>query len=399
MPLRNESPAGILGRMVEPLPQTPEGVELRHLRAFVAVAEELNFGRAAQRLYVTQPALSRTVRGLEKLVGCDLFHRNTRSVSLTPAGAALLDRTRDVLTDLDAALTAARSAGGALSARMGQLWSPVEETFNGELAPMRSAFELMHAEFPMPEGIRLEPVNAGGVPGIQLVPAEDFDTTVVYAHGGGFMMGSAYGYRGMAGAVAQAGRARVLVPEYRLAPEHPFPAARDDVVTAYRWLLNTDTEPEQIALVGDSTGAMLLLSVLVRARDDGLPLPRATVLLCPAVDFYAPEDDPPADVEQHMRFQNAYLAGRSASDPEANPLCADLSGLPPTLVQSGEFDGLGRNTDVLVARLAAAGNTVRHDIFGVDGHAFQIYWSFHPEAADAVQQVGEFLQKPAPLTA
>ncbi|MGW4241550.1 alpha/beta hydrolase fold domain-containing protein [Nocardia sp. NPDC004722] len=384
--------------MVEPLPQTPEGVELRHLRAFVAVAEELNFGRAAQRLYVTQPALSRTIRSFEKLVGCDLFHRNTRSVSLTPAGAALLDRTRDVLTDLDGALTAARAAGGELTARMDRLWSPVEDTFNGDLAPMRSAFEAMHAEFPLPEGVTLEPVNAGGVPGIQLVPAGDSDTVAVYVHGGGFMMGSAYGYRGMAGAVAQAGHTRVLVPEYRLAPEHPFPAARDDVLTAYRWLLNTGRGPEQIALVGDSTGAMLLLAMLVRARDDGLPMPRATVLMCPAVDFYAPEDDPPADIEQHMRFQNAYLAGVPATDPEANPMCADLRGLPPTLVQSGEFDGLGRNTDALVARLCADGNAVRHTEYPVEGHAFQIYWSFHPEAAEAVQQVGDFLRKPAPVT-
>ncbi|WP_433563188.1 alpha/beta hydrolase fold domain-containing protein [Nocardia sp. CA-151230] len=384
--------------MVEPLPQTPEGVELRHLRAFVAVAEELNFGRAAQRLYVTQPALSRTIRGLEKLVGCDLFKRSTRSVSLTSAGAALLDRTRGVLSELDAALTVARAAGGELSARMDRMWSPVEETFNGDLAPMRSAFEVMHAQFPIPEGVLLEPVNAGGVPGIQLTPAGDSETIAVYAHGGGFMMGSAYGYRGMAGAITEAGRTRVLVPEYRLAPEHPFPAARDDVCTAYRWLLECGHPPESIALVGDSTGAMLILSALLHARECGLPMPRATVLLCPAVDFYAPADDPPADVEQHMRFQNAYLAGRPASDPEANPMCADLTGLPPTLVQSGEFDGLGRNTNALVERLRAADVAVQHDSYPVDGHAFQIYWSFHPEAAEAVGQVGDFLQKPVPVT-
>ncbi|NUS44556.1 MAG: alpha/beta hydrolase fold domain-containing protein [Mycobacteriaceae bacterium] len=369
-------------------------MELRHLRAFAAVAEELNFGRAAQRLYVTQPALSRTIRGLEKLVGCDLFHRSTRSVSLTHAGAALRDRVRDLLDDLDSALTAARAAGGELSARMDRLWNPVEETFDGDLAPMRSAFELMHAQCPMPEGVSLEPVNSGGVPGIRLVPAGDAHTTVLYLHGGGFMLGSAYGYRGMAGAVAHSAHARVLVPEYRLAPEHPFPAALDDGFTAYRWLLNSGTEPEQLALVGDSTGGMLALSVLARARDIGLAMPSATVLMCPAVDFYAPEDDPPADAEQHMRFQNAYLAGRPASDPTANPMYADLSGLPPTLVQSGEFDGLGRNTHQLVARLRAADVPVRHDSFAVDGHCFQIHWSFHPEAAQAVQQVGDFLQKP-----
>ncbi|MEC3951844.1 alpha/beta hydrolase fold domain-containing protein [Nocardia sp. CDC153] len=383
--------------MVDPLPQTPEGVELRHLRAFVAVAEELNFGRAAQRLYVTQPALSRTIRAFEKLVGCDLFERNTRSVSLTAAGTALLDRTRDVLTDLDAALTAARAAGGELSARMDRIWSPVEETFNGELAPMRSAFEAMHAQFPTPEGVLLEPVNAGGVPGIQLIPAEASETVAIYAHGGGFMMGSAYGFRGMAGAMAEAGRSRVLVPEFRLAPEHPFPAARDDVFTAYRWLLDCGQPPEQIVLIGDSTGAMLMLAVLLHARECGLPMPRAAILLCPAIDFFAPAEAAPAEVELHLRFQSAYLGERPATDPEANAMTADLTGLPPTLVQSAAFDGMGRGTDDLVERLRSAGVAVRHDSFEVDSHAFQLYWSFHPEAADAVKQIGEFLREPRPL--
>ncbi|WP_040812694.1 alpha/beta hydrolase fold domain-containing protein [Nocardia concava] len=377
--------------MVEPA-RTPEGVELRHLRAFVAVAEELNFGRAAQRLYVTQPALSRTIRGLEKLVGCDLFHRNTRSVSLTAAGTALLDRTRDVLADLDAALTAAQAAGGELSARMDRIWSPVEETFNGDLTPMRSAFEAMLAQFPAPEGVLLEPVNAGGVPGIQLVPADASELVAVYAHGGGFMMGSAYGFRGMAATVAESAHARVLAPEFRLAPEHPFPAARDDVLTVYRWLLDSGHAPEQIALIGDSTGAMLMLSVLLRAREDGLPMPRAAVLLCPAVDFFAPAESAPAEVELHLRFQSAYLGQRPAHDPEANALCADLHGLPPTLVQSAEFDEMGRGIGRLVTRLREAGVAVRHDVFPVEGHAFQLYWSFHPEAAEAVRQIGEFLR-------
>ncbi|WP_369635957.1 alpha/beta hydrolase fold domain-containing protein [Nocardia sp. JMUB6875] len=379
--------------MVEP-PRTPEGVELRHLRAFVAVAEELNFGRAAQRLYVTQPALSRTIRGLEKLVGCDLFHRNTRSVSLTAAGKAMLDRTRDVLADLDAAMTAAQAAGGELSARMDRIWSPVQESFDGELAPMREAFEAMHAQLPTPEGVLLEPVNAGGVPGIQLVPADASELTVVYAHGGGFMMGSAYGYRGMAGAVARSARARVLTPEFRLAPEHPFPAARDDVLTVYRWLLDSGHAPDQIALMGDSTGAMLTLSVLLRARDDGLPMPRAAVLLCPSVDFFAPAESAPTEVELHLRFQSAYLGQLPAHDPEANALCADLGGLPPTLVQSAEFDDMGRGTGTLVSGLREAGVAVRHDSFPVEGHAFQLYWSFHPEAAEAVRRIGEFLRDP-----
>src|SRR5919205_1714298 len=109
------SPRGILRRMagdVVPFPQAPDGVEVRHLRAFVAVAEELNFGRAAARLFLSQPALSRQIRGLERLVGCDLLRRSTHRVELTIAGEALLTRARALITDLDSAIAATRSIGG-----------------------------------------------------------------------------------------------------------------------------------------------------------------------------------------------------------------------------------------------------------------------------------------------
>ncbi|MFI1912008.1 alpha/beta hydrolase fold domain-containing protein [Nocardia sp. NPDC020380] len=381
--------------MVEPLPRTPEGVEFRHLRAFVAVAEELNFGRAAQRLYVTQPALSRQIRALEKLVGCELFHRNTRSVTLTAAGAALLEPVYGLLGELDTALTAARTAGGELGARMGSLWDPVTETFDGDWTTLRTAFESMHAQLPVPEGVALLPFNADGVPGLQLVPAESGGAVAIHLHGGGFAVGSALGYRGLAGAIADAGRMTVLTPEYRLAPEHPFPAARDDALTVYRWLLDSGRDPEKIALVGDSTGGMLLITVLVRARELGLPMPGAAVLLYPAIAFHAQDGVDPSVQEVHLRFQQAYLADRRWDDPEVSPMHADLTGLPPILIQSARGDEFATHTEDLAARLQAAGVPVRHEYFEVASHCFQVFWSFHPEAAEAVRRVGEFLRGPA----
>jgi len=106
--------------------QTLDGIELRHLRAFVAVADDLSFSRAAHRLYITQPALSRQIRALEKLVGCDLLRRNSRNVELTLAGEALLASARQLLAGLDEAVTAARALGGELNVRMGRLWAPVQ---------------------------------------------------------------------------------------------------------------------------------------------------------------------------------------------------------------------------------------------------------------------------------
>src|SRR5918998_1871485 len=103
-------------------PQAAEAIELRHLRAFVAVAEELNFGRAADRLHISQPALSRQIRALERLLGCELLRRSTHRVELTLAGEALLDRSRPLLSDVDAAVSAARSVGGELVGRIARLW-------------------------------------------------------------------------------------------------------------------------------------------------------------------------------------------------------------------------------------------------------------------------------------
>src|SRR6476620_8051516 len=143
-------------------PQAPDGVEIRHLRAFVAVAEELNFGRAAARLYLSQPALSRQIRTLERVLGCELLRRSTHRVELTVAGSALLDRARRLLTDLDAAITATQSVGGELANRMATMWAPVLEVASADpdIQDMRTAYEAFLAQTAVPEGVEVRPVNA-----------------------------------------------------------------------------------------------------------------------------------------------------------------------------------------------------------------------------------------------
>jgi len=233
------------------LPQTPDAIELRHLRAFVAVADELNFGRAATRLYLSQPALSRQIRALERLVGCDLLRRNTHRVQLTLAGEALLERARRLLGELDEAVAATRSAGGELAARAARLWGPVAEltSADAELKELRTFCERLHAQFAPPAEISVLPVNADGVPALLLTPGADSTRSgsgpaLLYLHGGANVMGSAFGYRHLAGALAVAAGTATLVPEYRLAPEHPFPAALDDVLCAYLWMLAAGTAPD-----------------------------------------------------------------------------------------------------------------------------------------------------------
>src|SRR4051812_15943988 len=157
---------------VLPFRPAPEGVEVRHLRAFVAVAEELNFSRAAERLYLSQPALSRQIRSLERLVGCELLRRSTHRVELTLAGDALLDRARKVLGELDEAIAAAQSVGGEMTGRMARLWAPVVETSSAgaSIQDLRAEYERFMAQAPVPPDIDVRPVTAGGVPSLALGP-------------------------------------------------------------------------------------------------------------------------------------------------------------------------------------------------------------------------------------
>ncbi|GAB3881532.1 hypothetical protein GCM10029964_037760 [Kibdelosporangium lantanae] len=152
--------------------EAPDGVELRHLRAFVAVADELNFSRAAERLYLSQPALSRQIRMLERLIGCDVFHRNRQRVELTLAGEALLTRARTLLTDVADAVTAARAVGGELSGRMAraqQPWLAAARDIDN-LEDIRLATEELHRPYALPPDVRAAPVVAGGTPALRLTP-------------------------------------------------------------------------------------------------------------------------------------------------------------------------------------------------------------------------------------
>jgi epsilon-lactone hydrolase len=384
------------------LPAAPDAIELRHLRAFVAVAEELNFGRAATRLYVSQPALSRQIRGLERLVGCDLLRRSTHRVDLTLAGDALLDRARRLLADVDDAVFATRSVGGELERRLAEIWEPISDltAADPDLEMLRDACEQMHAQFEPVAGVGVRPVNAGGVPSLVLAPTPGQAPTVVLLHGGGFVMGSAFGYRHLASALATASDTGVLVPDYRLAPEHPFPAAVEDAVRAYVWVLDTGVRPEEVVLAGDSAGGGLVLSVLTTLRRQGLPLPGGTLHLCPAIDLgfdgdieLPTEPQPAVSIEQLRSWAAAYLGGTPADDEVVNALRADLRGFPPMLVQAATGDVLGQDAHLLVEHAQQHGVDVQFELYPVATHDFHIFWSFLPEAADALEQAGRFVRR------
>jgi epsilon-lactone hydrolase len=387
---------------VLPFPQAPDGIELRHLRAFVAVAEELNFGRAAERLYVSQPALSRQIRALEQLVGCELLRRSTHRVELTLAGEALLDRSRKLLEAVDHAVAETLAVGGELVGRIARMLEPMEGLVTDDLVATRESFEALNAQFSPPPGTVVRPVMAGGVSSLLVCPGEAHDPAVLYLHGGGYVAGSAFGYQPHAGALAASAQTGVLVPDYRLAPEHPFPAAVEDALSAYGWMLEQGIAPERIAVAGDSAGGGLVLSLLLTLRRDGATLPGGAVILCPWLDLAlrttSATKAPLAAEEEARRCATAYLRDHPVDDPIVDPLTADLSGLPPMLIQAATGDARLADAKALAQRADDHGVDVRLELFPVDAHAFQLFWSFLPEAADAIEAAGTFigqLQSPA----
>lgn len=379
------------------LPQAPDAIELRHLRAFVAVADELNFGRAAARLYLSQPALSRQIRSLERLVGCDLLRRSTHRVELTLAGEALLERARGLLRDVDEAVSATRSVGGELLARIARHWESFAEVSPADLQELRTAYEGLHAQFEPPPDIGVRSVNAGGVPALLLAPQQPQQldrATMLYLHGGGHVAGSAFGYRPLAGALADAAGTSVVVPDYRLAPEHPFPAAVEDAMRAYMW--TRDRGATRIIVAGDSSGCGLVLSLLLSLKQRNLPMASGTVLFCPWVDLVAAgRDRPPAHELDEIRRAAAglYLGGHPADDPLISPLSADLTGLPPMLIQAATGDPLLGEARELAEHAGDCGVDARFELFPVDTHDFHVFWSFLPEAAQALRQAGRFARE------
>jgi epsilon-lactone hydrolase len=372
-------------------PQAPEAIELRHLRAFLAVAEELNFGRAAERLYITQPALSRQIRALEQLLGCELLRRSTHRVELTLAGEALLDRVRPVLREVDATVSAVQSLGGELVGRVARFWEPLVQAVaaDADLEEQRTAYEKMLANFSVPPEVTVRPVTANGVPSLLVAQRPDDPPTLLHLHGGGYLVGSAFGYRPLAGALALAADTGVLVPDYRLAPEHPFPAALEDAVAAYRWMLDRGIDPAEVTICGDSSGGGLTVSVLLTLQQRGLPRPGGAVLMCPFVDLALSLHED----EATRRFVAAYLAGHSADDPVVSPLRADLTALPPLLIQAATGDARLVDANALTDHARSHGVDARLELYSVDAHVFHLFWSFLPEAGEALQAAGRFARE------
>jgi acetyl esterase/lipase len=268
-------------------------------------------------------------------------------------------------------------------------------------AKARADFEAMLAMIPAAEDLAFSETQLGGVKTLKgSYPGAAEDAALLYFHGGGFFIGSANGYRVLSAELARAGGLTMWSLDYRLAPEHPFPAALDDCVAAYRALVDGGIAPERIVLAGDSAGGGLVISTLVALRDAGAPLPAAGLALSPWVNLACDgptiasklAEDPSLTPEGLHAGARHYLGEADRREPLASPLFADLAGLPPLMIQTGSAEILLGDSVRLAEAAGAAGTPVRLDIWPNMPHVFAGF-SFMLEAGKlAIGDAGRFIR-------
>ena len=271
-------------------------------------------------------------------------------------------------------------------------------------AERRAQYERAEKIFPTPPDVKVERVNAPAAPAEWLRPPSAVPGRVVlYLHGGGYVIGSPRSHRHLAAAIAAAAGASALLLDYRLAPEHPFPAAVEDATAAYRWLLDQAIAPEHIVIAGDSAGGGLTVATLLALREARVPLPAGGVCISPWVDLtcsgasYATKAaaDPivrRAGVEEMAR---AYLGATPPRTPLASPLFADLGGLPPLLIHVGSDEVLLDDAVQLAERAKAAGVDAALEIYDRMIHVWHWFLPMLDEAQTAVEAIGRFVRSRA----
>lgn len=295
-------------------------------------------------------------------------------------------------------------ASAAAEAQKAAIRQMRESTLEGTptLEEQRAGAELFGAMSTERAGVTYEPVTVDGIAGQWVLPQDPAsDRVILYLHGGGYVICSVNSHRRMIGHLAAEAGCKALAIDYRLAPEHPHPAAVDDAVKAYRWLLKQGYAPERVTIAGDSAGGGLTMATLVALRDAGDPMPAGALPISPWVDLEALGEsmttnahvDLMVAAEGLKAMSEAYLQGQDARHPTAAPLYADLRGLPPLYIQVGGDETLLDDSTRLAAKAAASGVAVRLDVFPEMQHVFQMAAGNVPEADDALARAGAWLRE------
>jgi epsilon-lactone hydrolase len=271
----------------------------------------------------------------------------------------------------------------------------------GDLREQRPLFEKMVAAAPVPADVVTAPGQVGGVPVIRVdIPGTTTDGVILYFHGGFFAIGSAAASVGLASDLARQARMQVVTVDYRLAPEHPYPAALDDAMTAYRALLGSGQDVARVALAGESAGGNLAVATLAAIQRASLPEPSSAVLMSPWADLAGTGDsiktkaavDPVITAAAIRIRADDYLNGADPFDPAISPVYGSLAGLPPLLIQVGSHEILLDDAIRLAARAASDNVAVTLDVVPGAPHVFQAFAALLDEGEAALTRAGAFLR-------
>ncbi len=258
----------------------------------------------------------------------------------------------------------------------------------------------------LPRGVTACGVQVDGVHAEWLEPEwVDPHKAILYLHGGGYCICSIDTHRGLAARIAQAAKCRVLIIDYRLAPEHPYPAALEDALIAYRWLLRQGIDPKGVAVGGDSAGGGLTMASALSLRDSKEPLPAALFLISPWTDLTfsgesiqtRKEFDPIFGGDREtLPFAPAYYGDKDPKDPLISPVFGDPTGLPSTLIQVGSDEILLDDSVRVEKKMREAGIDARIQIWNDMWHVFQAFAPYNPESQKAIDEIGAFLRQRIP---
>jgi len=249
-----------------------------------------------------------------------------------------------------------------------------------------------------PRGCRFQKDTLANMPVIRSSFGQASRGAVLYLHGGGYIIGSAATHKGLTGHIAKASRCMVVAPDYRLAPEHPFPAALDDAEAAWLALINEGFSPGQIAIAGDSAGGGLAIALAMRLRDSNQPLPASLTVFSPWVDLtqealYSPTCEPVLQARWTTKAATLYAGQESLRNPLLSPVFGDFQGLPPLLIQVGSQEILLNDAERLASAARKAGVTTQLEVFNSLWHVFQVHSGQLDRATAAVNTAGEHIKE------
>ena len=276
-----------------------------------------------------------------------------------------------------------------------------------DLLAVRAAFETVPTFFPTANDVTCEKVDADGVPGEWIsAPDANPETVVYYLHGGGYSIGSVNTHRQMISNISRSSGARAFAIDYRLAPENPFPAAIEDATKAYRWLLGQGVDPARVVIAGDSAGGGLTAATLLSLRASGDPLPVAAVLISPWTDMEGlgesmktkADVDPMIMPNASNEAASAYLGDADPRNPLASPIHADLSGLPPMLIQVGGSEVLLNDSTRLAYKAEADGVDVTLEEWDEMIHVWHFFALLLPEGQQAIDRIAKFVREQVSVT-